>query len=91
MTNLIAYRDFQFGMNHLSAVRWTQLKHARRGRQKIIETVCLHWRLKMTLEGEEAGESSTDVESFSERRENLLRMPENSNRKQQRNKQRLPF
>jgi len=91
VANLIAYRDFQFGMNLLSAVRWTQLKHATRGRQRIIETVRLHWRLKMTLEGEEAGESSTDVESFSERRENLLRMPENSKRKQQRNQQRLPF
>lgn len=91
MANLIAYRDFQFGMNLLSAVRWTQLKHARRGRQRIIETVRQHRRLKMTLEGDEAGESSTDVESFSERRENLLRMPENSNWKQQRNKQRLPF
>lgn len=91
MANLIAYRDFQFGMNLLSAVRWTQLKHPMRGRQRIIETVRLHWKLEMTLEGEEAGESSTAVESVGERRENLLRMAENSNRKQQRNKQRLPL
>lgn len=85
MPNLIAYRDFQFGMNLLSAVGWTQLEHAKRGRQRIIETAVPHWRLTMILEGVEAGESSTAVESFSKGE----RPPENaeiSNRKQQRNK-----
>ncbi len=48
VANLTAYRNVQFGMNLLRAVRWTQLKHARRGRQRIIEMVRLHWRLKMT-------------------------------------------
>lgn len=55
-------------MNLLSAVKWTQLEHAKRGRKRIIETVLPHWRLTMIL-GVDAGESSTAAESFSVRRE----------------------